>query len=129
MLTDPISDSLSTLKKAEQKGQPACTLKPASKMMGNILKAMQKEGYIGQFEFVDDGKSGQYTVALIGRINDCKAIKPNYSVNWEGFEKYEKRYLPAAGIGTLLLTTPTGVMTQEEARKRRTGGRLLAYVY
>jgi small subunit ribosomal protein S8 len=90
---------------------------------------MQKEGYIGQFEFVDDGKSGQYTVALIGRINDCKAIKPNYSVNWEGFEKYEKRYLPAAGIGTLLLTTPTGVMTQEEARKRRTGGRLLAYVY
>ncbi len=129
MLTDPIADALSTIKNAELKGKATCTLTPASKMLGNLLKVMQKETYIGEFEFIDDGKSGKYQVTLVGRINDCKVIKPNYSVDSEGFEKYEKRYLPAVGLGVLLLTTPMGVMTQEDARKRKTGGKLLAYVY
>jgi len=45
------------------------------------------------------------------------------------FEKWEKRYLPAKGFGSIILTTPEGVMTHSEARDNGIGGELLAFVY
>jgi small subunit ribosomal protein S8 len=50
-------------------------------------------------------------------------------VKRDGFEKYEKRFLPAFNYGILIVTTPNGVMTHEDAKKEGIGGRLLAYVY
>ena len=47
----------------------------------------------------------------------------------EEFEKFEKRFLPAQDFGILILTTNQGVMTHKEAKERKIGGRLLAYVY
>lgn len=129
VLLDPLADALSTIKNAESIGKPSCTIKPASKLIGNVLKVMKDRGYLGEFEFVDDGKAGVYNLELIGRINKCGAIKPRYSVNATDFEKWEKQFLPAKNFGTLILTTSKGVITQYEARENDVGGQLLAYVY
>ncbi len=129
VLLDPLADALSTIKNAESIGKPSCTIKPASKLIGNVLKVMKDRGYLGEFEFVDDGKAGVYNLELIGRINKCGAIKPRYSVKTTDFEKWEKQFLPAKNFGTLIVTTSKGVISQYEARENDVGGQLLAYVY
>jgi small subunit ribosomal protein S8 len=129
MLLDPLADALSTIKNAETTGKPDCTLRPASKLIGNVLKVMKEKGYIGDFEFIDDGKSGIFKVQLKGKINKCGVIRPRHAVKNTDFEKWEKRYLPAKGFGSIILTTPDGVMTHSEARDNGIGGELLAYVY
>ncbi|AEH61068.1 ribosomal protein S8 [Methanosalsum zhilinae DSM 4017] len=129
VLLDPLANALSTIKNAEDIGKQSCTIKPASKLIGNVLKVMKDNGYIGEFEFIEDGKAGIYEVKLIGRINKCGAIKPRYSVQSEEFEKWEKQYLPARNFGALILTTSEGVLSQIEARESNIGGQLLAYVY
>lgn len=129
VLLDPLADALSTIKNAEAIGKGSCTLKPASKLIGTVLKVMQDKGYLGEFEFIEDGKAGIYEIKLIGKINKCGAIKPRYSVSSIDFEKWEKQFLPAKNFGTLILTTSNGVMSQYEAREKNIGGQLLAYVY
>jgi small subunit ribosomal protein S8 len=129
MLLDPLADALSIIKNAEMIGKPDCTLRPASKLIGNVLKVMKERGYIGDFEFIDDGKSGIFKVQLKGKINKCGVIRPRHAVKNTDFEKWEKRYLPAKGFGSIILTTPDGVMTHSEARDNGIGGELLAYVY
>ncbi|AKB84652.1 30S ribosomal protein S8 [Methanococcoides methylutens] len=129
VLLDPLADALSTIKNAEAVGKDSCTIRPASKLIGNVLKVMKDRGYIGEFEFVDDGKAGIYTVELIGRINKCGAIKPRYSVGVTDFERWEKQFLPAKNFGVLILTTSQGVVSQYEARENNTGGQLLSFVY
>lgn len=129
VLLDPLADALSTIKNAEAVGKQSCTIKPASKLIGNVLKVMKERGYIGEFEFVEDGKAGLYTVKLIGRINKCGAIKPRYSVSAVDFERWEKQFLPAKNFGALIVTTSKGVISQYEAREDNVGGQLLAYVY
>ncbi|MBD3155070.1 MAG: 30S ribosomal protein S8, partial [Candidatus Aenigmarchaeota archaeon] len=102
---------------------------PASKLVKEVLKIMQKNKYIGVFEFIDDGKSGRFKIELKKRVNDCNVIKPRYSVKSDEFEIFEKRYLPAKDFGKLIVTTSNGVMTHEEAKKKHLGGKLLAYVF
>lgn len=129
MLLDPMANALSAIKNAESTGKPQCTIKPASKLIGNVLKVMQDRGYIGDFELVDDGKAGMFTVELKGRINKCGVIKPRMYVKHEEFEKWEKRFLPAKKFGSIILTTSQGVMSHYEAIEKGIGGQLLAYVY
>jgi len=129
MLLDPLADALSTIKNAETIGKPDCTIKPASKLIGNVLKVMKDKAYIGDFEFIEDGKSGNFKVQLKGKINKCGVIRPRHAVKNTEFEKWEKRYLPAKGFGSIILTTPEGVMTHSEARDNGIGGELLAFVY
>jgi small subunit ribosomal protein S8 len=129
VLLDPLADALSIIKNAEAVGKDSCTIRPASKLIGNVLKVMNDRGYIGDFEFVEDGKAGIYTVELIGRINKCGAIKPRYSVGVTEFERWEKQFLPAKNFGVLILTTPKGVISQYEARENNVGGQLLSFVY
>jgi small subunit ribosomal protein S8 len=129
MLIDPLADALSIIKNAEDTGKPECTISPASKLIGSVLKVMKDNGYIGEFELIDDGKSGVFKVQLKGKINKCGVIRPRHAVRNLEFEKWEKRYLPARGFGSIILTTPDGVITQYEARENGIGGQLLAYVY
>jgi small subunit ribosomal protein S8 len=129
MLLDPLADALSVIKNAEDIGKPECTIQPASKLIGKILKVMKDKGYIGEFEFIDDGKSGLFKIQLKGRINKCGVIKPRHPVGNREYEKWEKRFLPARNFGSLILTTPKGVMSHSEAREQGLGGQLLAYVY
>jgi len=128
-LVDTLANILSSIKNASDTGKLECTVAPASKLACNILKVMQEQGYIGKFELVDDKKSGKFKVELRGRINKCGVVKPRFSVKKTEFEKWEKRYLPAQNFGTLILATPHGVVSHYDAREKRTGGILLAYVY
>ncbi len=129
MLTDPLANALSIIKNAEDTGKPECTIIPASKLIGSVLKVMKDNGYIGEFELIDDGKSGIFKVQLKGKINKCGVIRPRHAVKNLEFEKWEKRFLPARGFGSIILTTPDGVITHSEARDSGIGGQLLAYVY
>ena len=129
MLIDPLADALSVIKNAEDTGKQECTIKPASKLIGSVLKVMKDKGYIGEFDLIDDGKSGLFKVQLKGKINKCGVIRPRHAVRNIEFEKWEKRFLPARGFGSIILTNPEGVMTHDEARDSGLGGELLAYVY
>lgn len=128
MKHDPLADMFSTLKNMESIGRNECKV-PNSKLIRNVLKVIQENKHIGDIEVIEDGRGGEIKVELIGRINSCNTIKPNFSVKKDDFIKFEKRYLPARNVGILILTTSMGIMDQHEAEKKRTGGRLLGYVY
>jgi small subunit ribosomal protein S8 len=129
MQNDPLSDALVAMKNAERSGKSTCDVTPASKLLGRILEVMNEAGYIGPYEFIENGKSGVYRVRLNGHINDCGVIKPRYNVQRTDFEKWESRYLPARDFGALILTTTQGVVSHTKAKELGTGGKLLAYVY
>jgi small subunit ribosomal protein S8 len=128
MLQDPLADALVAIKNAERVGKKECVTR-ASKEIKAVLKVMQEKGYIGTFEFIDDGKSGKFKIELKGKIIDCNVVKPKYSVRLDEFEKYEKRFLPAKSFGSLILTTPKGIMDHDKARELHVGGKLLAFVF
>jgi len=128
MRHDTLADVMSTIKNAERIGKKDC-ITPASNLVKEVLKIMQKAGFIGIFEFIDDGRSGKFKIKLKNRVNDCNVIKPRYSVKVGEFEKFEKRYLPAKGFGILIVSTTKGIMTHEEAKKQKMGGVLLAYAF
>ena len=128
MKHDPLADLFHVIRQTEYQGRKQCMV-GASKLGKNILDIMKARGYIGGFDLMHDGKGGTFRGNLVGKINECGVIKPRYSVRMTEFIKYEKRYLPASGVGLLLVTTPSGVTDQLTAREKRTGGQLLGYVY
>ena len=128
MRQDALADVFSTLKNMEAIGRTSCTV-PNSNLIRNVLKVIHDNNYIGDFEVPENNAIGNIKVNLIGRINNCNVIKPNFSVRKDEFIKFEKRYLPAQNIGILILTTSKGIMDQKSALKKGTGGMLLGYVY
>jgi len=129
MQQDTLNDAMSVIRNAEKVGKGECVIRPSSKLIGRVLKVMQENGYIRQFEMVNDGRSGMFKIALAGQINNCGVIRPRYSVKVADLEKYESRYLPAQDFGVLILTTTKGVVTHADAKKGGVGGKLLAFVY
>ncbi len=129
MSIDPLANALINIKNHENSTKKECMVRPASKLLGEILGVMQRNGYISTYEFIDDRREGMYRIRLLGKINECKAVKPRYAVKKDGFEKFEKRYLPANDIGMLIVSTPKGVMTHHEAKAMSSGGRILAVIY
>ena len=93
------------------------------------MRVVQEYGGIGEFEFIDNAKSGLVKVQLAGRISKIGVIKPRYAVKVKGFEEWEKEFLPAKNFGILIVSTPKGIMSHREAIDKHTGGRLLAFVY
>ncbi len=129
MKHDPLNDALSTMNNAEMSGKLTCEVRPASKLIGRVLKVMQEYGYLETFEYVEDGRGGSYSIRLKGNINKCKVVKPRWSMKAAEIEEYESRYLPAQDFGVLILTTNQGVLSHSEAKELGVGGKLLAYVY
>jgi len=126
---DPLANALTTIKNNEILGKKECMIRPASKLIANVLRVMQQYGVIGEFEFIDDERAGIFSVQLLGRINKTGVIRPRFPASRKNLEKWEKEYLPARNFGILIVTTSEGIMTHEEARNRGIGGRLLAFVY
>ena len=129
MQSDPLNDAMSVMKNASSIGKSECIVNPSSKLIGRVLKVMQDHGYISQFEYVEDGRAGQFRVMMKGAINNCGVIKPRYSVKANDLEKFEARFLPAQDFGVLIISTTEGVITQARAKELGIGGKLLAYVY
>jgi small subunit ribosomal protein S8 len=126
---DPLNDALVNIKNHDSAAKRACSIAPASKLLSHVLRILHENGYIAQFEREENGWQGRFKIALNGKINDCKAIKPRYAVKRGEFERYEKRYLPSKDVGLLIVSTSRGVFTHRDAKKEKIGGRLLAYVY
>ena len=129
MSSDPLSNALTTIMNNELRLKKECIITPASKKIGYVLRNMQKNGYIGEFEYIDDGRFGKFKVQLLGRINKCGAVRPRFPTKADELETWEKKYLPSKNFGVLILTTSKGILSNEEAKKKRLGGQLLAYVY
>ncbi|MEF8856327.1 MAG: 30S ribosomal protein S8 [Haloplanus sp.] len=126
---DPLSNALSGIDNAESVGHLTHTVAPASNLVGRVLEVFYDRGYVGGFEYVEDGKAGKFEVELKGAINECGAVKPRYSAGAGEFEKWEKRFLPARDYGALVVTTSHGIMSHYEAREEGIGGQVIAYVY
>jgi len=128
-MMDTLANGLTTIMNNEMRRKRECVINTASKLLGRVLRVMQLNGYIGEFEFVDDGRSGKFRVQLLGRINKCGAIKPRIPVSSKEIENWEKRFLPSRDIGVLVISTSQGVVSHREVKERKIGGRLLAFVY
>lgn len=129
MLNDPLANALSLMQNAELTGKVECMVSPSSKLIGGVLNLLKEKGYITEFEFIDNKKAGVFKVKLKGNINKCGVIKPRYPVKREDLDRWESRYLPARDFGLLIMTTAQGIMSQDEAKDKGIGGKLLAYVY
>jgi ribosomal protein S8 len=85
--------------------------------------------YIGEFEIVDDHRSGKIVVNLLGRVNKCGVISPRFDLRVKDVEKQVNNLLPSRLFGHVVLTTATGIVDHEEARRKHTGGKVLGFFY
>lgn len=129
MLHDPLAIALTNIFNAERVGKSEAIIKPSSKLIKNVLDVMKKYNYIEKYELIDDGKAGLIKVTCVGKINKCGVIRPRFSVRIEEFEKFEKRYLLAKDFGILIVSTTKGLLTNNEAKEKNLGGRLIAFIY
>lgn len=129
MLNDTLSNVLSVINNAEQRGMRQCSLKPSSRLITKVLEIMNSKLYIGSYKVIEDGKGDVVEISLIGAINKCGAVKPRFSVRMGNYERFERRFLPAKDFGILIVSTPKGIMTHTDAKALGIGGKLLAYCY
>jgi len=132
VMMDTLANALATIYNAEVRGKKEAIIMPASKLILSVLAVLHREGYIGNYEYIDDGRWGKIRVELLGRINKIGVIKPRFPVSYRELEKmpeWLRKYLASRDIGTLIISTSQGIMTHKEAVSRRVGGVLLAYVY
>ncbi|MBD3361941.1 30S ribosomal protein S8 [Candidatus Woesearchaeota archaeon] len=129
MMNDPLAVALSAVNNYDRGGKKMIVVNPSSKVIEKILNILNEQGFVGSFEKVSGEKGGFLKLNLLGKINKCGVIKPRFSVKVDDFKKFEKRYLPAKGIGLLIISTNQGLMTHYEAFEKNVGGRLIAYCY
>ena len=128
-LNDPLANALSLMVNNEVIGKQECIVKPISFIIKEVIRVFKEAGYIEESEEVEDGKGKYLKVKLTGNINKCGVVKPRYSTKISDIEKFEKRLLPAKGVGILVISTPQGIMNHDDAKKKKVGGKLLAYCY
>jgi len=126
---DPLANVMSLILTDEKAGRSESNIKLTSAIINKVLSVMEDNKYVGTSEIIEDVRGKMVKLHLLGNINKCGVIKPRYSVKKDGYEKFEERYLLARGMGILIVSTPLGIMTHSEAKKKNTGGKLLAYCY
>jgi len=132
VVMDPLANALTTIVNCEMRRRKEAVIWPASKLIAMVLRTMQKYGYVGEFEYIDDGRWGKIKVQLLGRVNKAGVIKPRFSVTYNELRSmpyWLRRYLPSRDIGILVISTSKGVLSHREALDMKIGGVLLAYVY
>ncbi len=129
MLNDSLANALSQIVNAEKIGKSTCTIRPASKVIESVLKILNELGYVGSFEKVVNHGGDDLVLNLINKVNKCNVIKPRHATSFEDIERFEKRFLPAKNFGVLIISTPDVLITNDEAKKKKIGGRLIAYCY
>ncbi len=127
--TNIIANLFVTLYNNETRRKSDCVILPTSKLGIEVLKTLQKDGYIGEFEHIDDKRGGKFKIKLLAKINKCGAISPRFKVKNDEYNSWEQQYLPAYDRGMLLVTTNQGVMSHHEASEKGIGGFLIGYVY
>ena len=128
-LNDPLANALSKILNNERVSKKEIDIFPTSKLVKKVLDIMNSNNYVGKYSLTKENRGDILKLELIGKINKCGVIKPRFSIKKEGYEKFEKRFLPAQGFGIIIVSTTKGIMTNEEAKKKNLGGKLLVYVY
>jgi small subunit ribosomal protein S8 len=126
MSQDIVADALNMMRNAKRVGKETIEVKKISNLLIEVLKIMKQKEAIKKYKINPKDKSVEIT---LGNISECKAIKPRFTVLKTEIEKYERRYLPARGIGTMIVSTNKGLTTHEEAKEEKIGGCLIAYFY
>lgn len=126
MSQDIVADGLNAIKNAKKAGKETVIINRISNLLIEVLKIMKQKGAIRSYKI--DAKEKSLSVT-IGELFECKSIKPRFSVDKTQIEKYRRRYLPARNIGTMIISTNKGLMTNEEAEEEGIGGSLIAYFY
>ena len=126
MSQDTVADALNMIRNAKRARKESIEVKMMSNLLIEILKIMKQKNAIKKYKINAKEKSVEI---VLGEVSECKAIKPRFAVQKGEIEKYKRRYLPARGIGTIIVSTDKGLMTHEEAEEEGTGGSLIAYFY
>jgi len=134
MMTDPIADMLTRLRNANSAFHETVDM-PHSKLKGHIAEILKQEGYIGSFAVADAGEGlpGKVlTLNLKYGPNRERSIAGVRRISKPGLRVYAKSTgLPRVlgGLGTAILSTSSGLLTDRQAAKRGVGGEVLAYVW
>ncbi|MCH8049104.1 30S ribosomal protein S8 [Patescibacteria group bacterium] len=131
MMTDPISDMLTRIRNASMVGKRSIEL-PHSKIKFAIAKILQREGYVGTVERFEDGNKLMLRVGLQYNDTDMPAISSVKRISKPGrrvYVKADKIPQVRSGFGFAIISTPNGLMTNSEARKRRLGGEVICEVF
>jgi small subunit ribosomal protein S8 len=130
MVNDPIGDMISQIKNACLAGNDTVTL-PFSKMKLSVAEIMRNEGYLSEVQ--KGGSAPKFTLKLTLRYQGRKSVVSDLKRRSKpGLRVYVKRYaIPhvVGGMGTAIISTPQGVMTDKEARKRGLGGELICELW
>jgi len=126
---DIISNMFSAINNAEAVRKREVMLSPSSKFALEILGILKREGYIKDFQLIEDGRGNKIKIKLMGKVNKCRAIKPRFPVKKDEILEYAKQFLPSRDLGILIISTSKGVKTHKECLEEGLGGVLVAYVY
>ncbi|PWJ57712.1 MULTISPECIES: 30S ribosomal protein S8 [Dyadobacter] len=132
MLTDPIADYLTRLRNAIKAKHRVVEI-PASNIKKEMTKVLFDKGYIQSYKFDETGPQGTIKIALkYNPVTKQSAIVKLQRVSKPGLRKYAgSSTLPRVlgGLGTAIISTSKGVMTDKEAKTLNVGGEVLCFVY
>jgi small subunit ribosomal protein S8 len=132
-LTDPIADYLTRIRNAQMAGHRMVTI-PASNLKKSITKILHDQGYILKYKFEETpNKQGQILIALkYDKDTREPIIQTMKRISRPGLRQYVKSTeMPSIinGLGTAVISTSKGVLTDKEAKKENVGGEVLFYIY
>ncbi|KAM7204153.1 Ribosomal protein S8 [Rhypophila sp. PSN 637] len=94
-----------------------------------LVELVQKNGYVGEIEEVDDHHGGKLVIQLNGRLNKTGVISPRFNIKMTEMEKWIVKLLPARQFGHVVLTTSAGILTHDEARRKHVSGKIIGFFY
>ena len=130
-ITDPVADMLTRIRNANSAKHDTVDV-PASNMKKAIAQILLEEGYIKNFQLIDDGTQGVIRITLKYNANKEKVISGLRRVSKPGLRVYAGAdELPRVlrGLGIAIVSTSKGVMTDKAARAQHVGGEVLAFVW
>ena len=132
MTSDPIADMLTRIRNANTAKHDTVDI-PMSKMKLAIAEILLNEGYIAKYDIIEDGSFKTIRVTLkYGADKNEKIITGLKRISKPGLRVYVgKNEIPRVlgGLGTAILSTNQGVITDKEARKLQVGGEVLAFIW
>ena|SRR3989338_8022777 len=130
-LTDPIADGLTMIRNANRVKKERLDLR-ASSMMAQILKILKQEKFIYDYRLIEDKKQGILRVYLKKANEPTRPILKIVRISKPGLRIYTKKErIPTVlnGLGVCVLSTPQGILSGEEAKRRNVGGEVLLKVW
>ena len=130
-VNDPISDMLTRIRNARMARKPE-VLMPSTKVLVAIAQVLKAEGYIGEFEVIEQEPQNKLRIELRYGADKKHSIREIRRISKPGLRVYAgKDAIPRvkSGLGIAIVSTPQGVLTGYEARRRGIGGEVLCTVF